>query len=253
MTALDYSWALAIAYTCAFALWLVFFRFRPGLWGSPEPEDLGWRELAWVAVSLVGVLGVGLLYERGRLLPSVPAIDPLIESANQLLIFSPFLVGLAWRRQSLRSVWIRTDRVPLRLAVGLLLAGVGTLVFTLLHPDADPWPAVVTRVYHPRNIGLSVQVLLEDLVIAGLFLRIAGAIGYRTALILTGVIFAGGHIPAMLADGAAIAAEATQLLRDAGLVMLALSVLRRAGDVWLMWMLHFAMDMMQFHSGASLP
>ena len=46
-----------------------------------------------------------------------------------------------------------------------------------------------------------VQVFLEDLTIAILFVRLASAIGSRWATVIVAVLFAAGHIPAIVSQG----------------------------------------------------
>lgn len=197
------------------------------------------------------VIGVGQLYVHGWRLPSSGWFGPLGESINQIFIFSPLLVLLAWRRQSLRTAWVRTDRLLARIVVGLSLALAAIVVFTSLQSEARSWFAVVPRVYRFENLPHAVQVLLEDIAIAILVVRLSAATGRRTAVLITAALFAAGHIPAMIATGAD-AAELVGLVRDFLLGIAVIGTAQRSADVAWLWCVHFAMDMMQFESGATL-
>src|SRR5262249_42376954 len=153
---------------------------------------------------------------RHWLLPSWEPLAPLIEAANQFLIFSPFLALLLLRRQGPRTAWVRTDRLWARLLVGLGLAALSILAFTLVRQGSDPWWEVYPRVYQPGNVGLAVQVLGEDLAIAILFVRFQAAIGLRGTIVLVAALFAAAHVPAMVAQGASLG-ELSSLVLDAGL------------------------------------
>lgn len=249
---LSYSWALALAYASALALWWLAARVRPQLWRD-EPVAIAkpWRELAWTVPAVLAVIGIGQLYVRGWLLPADGALRVLAESLNQLAIFSPMLALLLLRRQPLRSAWIRTDRVYVRLLVGTALALAAIFVFTSVAHDARSWTSVVPRVYRIGNVPHAVQVLMEDVTIAILVVRFSAAIGNRAALVAVAALFAAGHVPAMLANGAS-AEELTGLLRDFALGLAVIGVARRSADVWWLWCVHFALDLMQFESGATL-
>ena len=49
-----------------------------------------------------------------------------------------------------------------------------------------------------NHLDEMVQVLLEDLAIAILFVRLSSAVGSRAATVLVACLFAAGHIPAMV-------------------------------------------------------
>jgi hypothetical protein len=88
-------------------------------------------------------------------------------------------------------------------------------------------------------------VFCEDVAIAILFVRVQAALGLRVTIILAASLFAAAHIPAMVARGTSREAYA-RLALDAGLGVFVLFIAQRSADVWWLWCVHFAMDMMQF-------
>jgi hypothetical protein len=194
------------------------------------------------------VLVIGQLYVREWLLPTAPGLLGVVTDAcNQIIIFSPLLLLLAVRRHPLRTAWLPGDRIWLRIVVGTVLALISILVFTVVRSEGDHWLPVVRRVYHPQNLSHLVQVFLEDLAIAILFVRLRSAIGLRRTIALVAVLFAIGHIPSLLAHGADMA-ELAGLLLDAGLAVVVISIVQRSADIWWFWSIHFALDMMQFYA-----
>jgi hypothetical protein len=101
------------------------------------------------------------------------------------------------------------------------------------------------RIWRYEHVDEMVQVFLEDLTIAILFVRLAGALGSRWATVLVAVLFAAGHVPVMVSQGATWL-ELGGLLRDAGLGVAVILVLQRSRDVVWFWVLHFCLDMTQF-------
>jgi hypothetical protein len=229
------------------AAWLIVTRLFPTLW--PRPDAAGfrrpWKEVAWAVLAVLGVLAVGQLYVRHWLLPPGGPGAPLIEAANQVLIFAPILAVPLLRRHGLRTAWLPLDRLWARLPVGLVLAALAILAFTLVRPGSDSWLQVCPRVYQPGNVGIMVQVWCEDVAIAILFVRFQAAMGLRGTVLLVATLFAAAHVPAMVVNGASVG-DLGRLVLDAGLGVIVLSVVQRSADVWWFWCVHYALDMMQF-------
>jgi hypothetical protein len=166
-------------------------------------------------------------------------------SINQILIFAPIFIVIMIRRHPLTSAWLPRARITTRLVVGVLLAGLAVTAYSLLREGADaPW-ILLGRIWHYDNIDKMVQVFLEDLTIAILFVRLAGAIGNRWATVVVPCLFAVGHIPVMVSEGATWLGL-LGLLRDAGLGLAVILVLQRSRDVLWFWCIHFCLDMTQF-------
>lgn len=236
--------ALLAGYGTALIGWLLLSRAMPGLWAPPSPPfapQRPWRELGWALLAAAAVLGIGWLWGADMLLPRTG----LSEAVNQLIIFSPFLLLLAIKRQPLSSAWLPMRRVWLRILVGLGLALLSLLVFALARAGGASWTAVITQVYAPDHSVHAVQVLLEDVAIAIVFVRFSVALGARRTILLVAVLFALAHVPSLVQSGAT-ASGLGHLILDAALTVGILGVLQRSADVWWFWMVHFAMDMTQF-------
>ena len=248
---MTHSWFLAVAYGSVCALWWGLNRVLP-LWRSPERPEFThpWREVGIVLLAVVGVLLLGQLWSRGIRLQAHGTWAPVLESVNQLIIFAPIVAVPIIRRQGLASAWIRLDRIGARLAIGLGLALFALLLYSVLEQGAPSWPETIRRVYDPARAHLAVQVFLEDVAIAILFVRIAAAVGARGAVVGVAVLFAAAHVPAMLSGGA-VAGEFVGLLRDFGLGVLVLSTVQRSADIAWVWPVHYALDMTQFLAGAA--
>ncbi len=254
MTSDPHSAGLAAGYAAALAGFLVAARLRRSTWPRPSPPPIArpWRELAFLLVAVVATLAVGQLYQRDLLLPRAGADArnlgrAALEAANQLLIFSPLLLLIAWRgRPFRRHAWLPMDRLPERLAVGALLACLAAAAFLAVRGDPERLGQLGRFVARPTRIHVAVQVLLEDVAIALAFVRLAALTGRpRVTAIAIGALFAAGHVPALLADGAG-AGELVPLLRDAALASAVLLVLRRGADVWWFACVHTVLDLTQY-------
>jgi hypothetical protein len=224
---------------------------RVPYWRSPGRPSFAhpWRELGAAALALVLVLGFGQAYLRGIRLPSDGAWRPVAESVNQLLIFSPIILLPVVRRQGWESVWLpRGARLP-RLGIGIALSLVGLLVYAATEAHAPSVGRVLAGVYAPANAPVAVQVFLEDLTVAILVVRLAGAVPPQWAIGAAAALFAAGHVPSMLQEGASLRAF-LGLFRDLGLGVLVLGTAWRGADILWIWPVHTALDLTQFLSAA---
>jgi len=241
--------ALFIAYGVAMIGWLLINHFLPGIWPQRPPSSFqkSWKEVLWVLLATVGIIGIGQLYQQGIRLPGTGSFGPLLDGINQLIIFSPILLLIIIRKQSFTTVWLSKENLFARLGLGILLALCAIAIFTVVKSDSDSWLQVVPRVYAYKNLSFATQVFLEDIVIAALFVRISAAIGLKYACIFVASLFAIGHIPAMITNGATFA-ELGSLIGDALLGVGIIYVVQKSRDIIWFWCVHFAMDMMQFYA-----
>lgn len=227
--------------------WLLASRLLTGVWPRKPVEgfERPWKEFGIALVGALGILAMGQLWSRGVRLPEQGALGPLLGSINQALIFAPILLVLVIRRQPWTSAWLPRARIATRLLVGVVLASLALTAYSLLRNGTDaPW-VLFGRIWRYEHLDKMVQVFLEDLTIAILFVRLAGAIGSRWATVVVACLFAAGHIPVMVSQGAAWF-ELAGLLRDAGLGVAVMLVLQRSRDVVWFWCIHYCLDMTQF-------
>ncbi|MDX1478180.1 MAG: hypothetical protein R3301_10785 [Saprospiraceae bacterium] len=241
--------ALVCSYAAVISLWFVLNRVWPSLWRLRPSLTFARpaREFGYALIALIAVLGIGQLYVRDWMLPGDDVV--ILDAINHFLIFSPVLILLWLRKQGAATVWLPLDRVPQRLLCGLALALIALTVYWLTRRNAHGWGQIVANVYHPQNFALAVQVFMEDLAIALLFVRLAAWIGQRWSIALVAILFAAGHVPSLLAEGAALA-ELGSLFIDAFLGIIVLTALSRSRDIWWFFMVHFALDMTQFYGGS---
>ncbi len=238
---------LVAGYLVALCGWLVVHRLLPQVWPQGPVVDFRrpWREFAIALVGGLGILAMGQLWSAGIRLPEHGFFGPIAGAINQGLIFLPILLVVILRRQPWTTAWLSSERFAMRLLVGLVLAFLSLTAYSLLRTGTDPPWVLMTRIWQYEHIDKMAQVFLEDVTIAILFVRLAAAIGSRSATVIVACLFAAGHIPAMLSAGAT-GIELLGLIRDAGLGVGVILVLQRARDVLWFWCVHYCLDMTQF-------
>jgi hypothetical protein len=238
---------LVIAYLVGLGGWLVANRFMTQVWpGEPfEGFDRPLKEFGFALIGAAGIILMGQLWARGIRLPEHGALGPILGAINQILIFAPILLVVLVRRHSWLTAWLPFDRIGVRFLIGLGLSVLAVVIYSLLREGSDmPW-VVLSRIWRYEHLDEMTQVFLEDLTIAILFVRLAGAVGSRWATVIVACLFAAGHIPAMVSQGITWF-ELVGLLRDAGLGVVVILVLQRSRDVVWFWCIHFCLDMTQF-------
>ena len=243
---MTHTWLLVLAYATSCALWWVLNRVLP-LWPPVAAPQFRhpWRELGLALLAGVGVLLLGQLWQRGIRLEAPGWLGVVAESLNQIIIFLPVIAVPILRRHDLRSAWVRPDHLPVRIAVGLGLALVALLLYSSLERGAPGYVETLRNVYSPTRVHFAVQVLLEDIAIAVVFVRMARAVGAKGAIFGVAALFAAAHLPAIITRGGA-PAEMIGLVRDFGLGVLVLGTVRRSADIAWFWPVHYSLDMTQF-------
>ena len=241
--------ALIIAYVAAAGLWFggrrLFFRSFFAVYVNFEFKK-PWLEFVYGIIAVVAILGIGQLYLAELLIPNNG--NNYIDALNQFLIFSPTLALLFVRKQPIETIWLPRSKILLRMALGFAIAICSLGVYWLFRKNAVGFGSILTNTYHPQNISHLVQVFMEDITIALLFVRLSSWIGNNWSIGIIAFLFAAGHIPSMLAIGVATN-ELLSLFLDTFIGIIILTALSKSRDVWWFFMLHFAMDMTQFYGG----
>ncbi len=239
---------LVAGYVCAIIVLVAVASRSDRLW--PRATHEGGLTLK-VVVPLIGaVIAIGLIAQRGLLIPVAGEWRWLIGVLNQLIIWSPVfaVAGHALARGgevSRAKVMLPRDQVPLRLGVGVLAGLCALVAHQATAGRLDTLPSSIAQIIRPANIPYGVQILGEDLAIAMLLASLLRKITPRTAVVATGLLFALGHVPAMITDGATMS-DFVRLFADGLLAAGVVVVLLRVRDVWVLWPVHVAMDLTQF-------
>ena len=239
---------LVIAYLIGLGGWLAF----SGIWRQVWPHEPAegfvrpWKEFGIALVGAIGILAVGQLWSRGIRLPEHGAFGPASRRDQP----SPDLRTDSPRGGDSSAVvgYGMAPAPPDRVATACgprpgdpRRHGIFTLTSGCPTRRGSCWAESGAM----RTFDKMVQVFLEDLTIAILFVRLAGAIGSRWATVVVACLFALGHVPVMVSQGATWS-ELGGLLRDAGLGVAVIVVLQRSRDVAWFWCIHFCLDMTQF-------
>ena len=241
--------ALIAGYASAIVFLVAAARWNQSLWPRVESIPRG-LPLRYTALSLALVLIIGQLFSGGWLLPANGRLEVFARTANQFLIFAPvFAIGaIALVRgddRARRIALLPGDQVHWRIGFGILAA---LIAMSAYHTIAQPPRTLLTtfiNLFNTDNIPHLVQILGEDIAIGLLVASLLTKVRPRTAIVATGLLFALGHVPAMLTHGQALR-DFLHLIADGLLAAGMVALLLRLRDLWVIWPVHVAMDLMQF-------
>ncbi len=242
--------SLISAYCLAVGLWFLLYHFLPSMWKHERRIQFSkpFQEFIYSIIAVLAILGLGQFYTRGLLIPGDDSV--LVNALNQFIIFSPAWVLILVRKQSAETVWLPKSKIAIRLLTGLFLAICSLIIYWLTRRDSNGFGNILLNIYHYQNISHLVQVFMEDVTIALIFVRLSAWIGNKWSIFIVAVLFSAAHIPSLLTNGATLI-ELSSLLVDALLGVLVLSAVSKSRDILWFFMVHFAMDMTQFYGGQS--
>ncbi len=240
--------SLMAAYGTGVLLWFLSYYIFKSIWKDHKTITFQkpWLEFIFSILVVVAIIGIGQLYLRDLLIPNDG--NKIIDALNQFLIFSPTLLLVVIRKQPIVTIWLPNSKVLFRLIIGLVIAVCSLIVYWLIRKNSLSFESLITNTFHPKNISHLVQVFMEDITIALIFVRLSALIGNQRTIAVVAILFAAGHIPSLLSSGFAVS-ELGSLFLDAFIGVLVLSAVSKSRDVWWFFILHFALDMTQFYGG----
>ncbi|MBN2777387.1 MAG: hypothetical protein JXR36_07080 [Bacteroidales bacterium] len=240
--------ALIPAYATAAGLWFLISRFLKTLWNNEVTTESKkpWLEFVYAIIAVIMILGIGQLYIRAMLIPNMG--NNYIDAINQFLIFSPTILLITIRKQSIETIWLPKSKILLRIAIGLVIALCSLFIYWIIRRNAAGYVSILSDTYNPKNISHLVQVFMEDITIALVFVRLSAWIGRKWTIGLVALLFATGHIPSLISSGASTV-ELSSLFIDTFIAIVILSAVSKSKDVWWFFMVHFALDMSQYYGG----
>ena len=241
--------ALVPAYATAAVLWFLISLVLKTLWKN-EANTLfnkSWLEFLYALIAVIMILGIGQLYMREMLIPNDG--NNYIDALNQFIIFSPTILLITIRKQSTETIWLPKSKILLRISIGLVIALSSLFIYWLTRENAAGYVSILSNTYHPKNVSHLVQVFMEDLTIALVFVRLSAWIGRKWTIGIVALLFAAGHIPSLISSGASTV-EISSLFIDTFIAIVILSAVSKSKDVWWFFMVHFALDMSQYYGGS---
>ena len=236
---------LTIAYLSICGLWFLLNRTSK-TWQitSIQTPQKPWIDLVLAVVAAIAILAIGQLYSAGYLIPRTGSktVDLFIWPLNNVLIFSPILITLFIRKQSLNTVFISSHHMVRKLGFGILAATVGTLLFVGLRNEWGRLIEISSHSIQPKTLSNFLAIFFENVAVAFLFVRLKWVVGIKWAIAIPAVLFAFAHIPGSIAEGDPWSHILTFFLLTGSLTTVILYTAYRSRDIIWLGVVHYVMD-----------
>lgn len=235
---------VTVAYLAAAALLFLLYKLTPSIWTSTidRPErpaiDLILGLLAAVTLLLIGnFLRIDKLWA-----PVTQPWSGLWWIITNLEIYSPIFIVLAWRKQSLTTVYLSYRGVWVKVLVGLVVGLLCSWLFLTLRNEPGRFAEILKSSVQWKSLQNFPAVFLEGLALAFLFVRLQWTLGTRWALLIPSILFALSHVPGAVQQGDSLFTICCFFLLNTALCAVLLRVCQQTRDVIYLGMVHYVMD-----------
>lgn len=241
----DFFWPIASAYVAVCIVWLIVRALAKTRWkDEPNVEsDHPWLDFGMIFVAAAGIFGLGAAYRNDLLIPMIPEPWSNLSTAiNLCLPFVPIFLILLVRRQSLSTIWISGDSLHWKIAVGVISALAGLLVFLGLRGEFHRFPVVLLGLCHVNSWIHAPAVFLEAVAVAFVFIRLRWIAHASLALLIPCMLFAAAHVPSGIASGRPSLEITAFFFFNTLLSAFIFSIVMKARDVVWIAIPHFVLD-----------
>jgi hypothetical protein len=193
----NFEIAVYISWIVAIGLFLLVIRFLPAQWHPLETirlEHPG-REALWALAA--GILVVGISVATDALFGAWkrhPTLGSLAHFGQLLLVYSPIFALLMWRKQGLRTCFVRIDKLPFKILLGTGLAFIASFVFLLVRGRAGVYDEFVATLGRGGVVAMA-QTFMEGFGVGFLLYRVGAWIGIGRSSVIVAILFMAAHVP----------------------------------------------------------
>ena len=237
---------LTIAYASICGLW--FWLDKKGKSWNVEPiqsPSRPWLDFGIGLAACIAVMGVGQLFSAGYLIPRTDSTlinKALIWPLNNVIIFSPIFLVLIIRKQSLKTIFISSNSLFLKLGFGLIASAIGIVLFTGLRGEWARIPEIFASSVQLKTLSNFPAIFFENVALAFLFVRLKWAAGIKWAIGIPAVLFALAHVPGSIAEGDPWSHIITFFFLTGSLTTFILYTAYRSRDIIWLGVVHYLMD-----------
>lgn len=237
---------LTLAYASICGMWFLLNR-KGRTWSilSIDTPESPRTELILGLLACVGILIMGQLYSAGYLIPKMHQafIDKaIVWPLNNVLIFSPIVLVLLIRKQSLKTIFISGNDVMLKVGFGLVASLMGILIFVGMRGEWSRLSEIGVKALELDALSNFPAVFFENVAVAFLFVRMKWSFGIRWAIGVPAILFAIAHIPGSVAEGDSWSHILTFFFLTGGLTTMILYTAYRGRDIIWLGIVHYMMD-----------
>jgi len=185
------AWLLAMGTLVGLTLW------APAVWQTrraivvPRP-----RREALVSLAAAALL-VALSVVTDQLLrpwKKDPQFGAWVFLAQLAIVYSPFWAILVWRREGLDTAFLRAEKLPAKIILGLSLATLAAAAFLAVRGRLDQFAAFVPTLSRGGPVAM-LQTFVEGFGVGFVLYRVGAWLGIRATAVLVATLFMAAHLP----------------------------------------------------------
>jgi hypothetical protein len=170
---------------------------RPDLWHSYRPVVLAHPRREALLALAASVVVVAISVASDPLLKAwkrEPGIGPWVFLGQLALVYSPLFALMVWRREGLETVFIRVEKLPSKIVLGVLLALAASYLFLWVRGQASQFDAFVHTLGRGGPAAM-VQTFMEGFAVGFLLYRVGAWLGIARTSLLVATLFMAAHLP----------------------------------------------------------
>ena len=240
---LNFEIAVYLSWILGVGLFLLVIQFLPARWHALEPIRLErpGREVLWALAAVVLLVGISVATDN-LLSPwkRHPSFGRLVYFGQLLLVYSPIFAMLLWRRQGLKTCFLRFDKLPVKILLGLGVALIASFIFLLVRGRAGAFPEFLTTLGKGGVVAM-LQTFMEGFAIGFLLYRLGAWIGIGWSSVVVALLFMAAHIPNYTSGAFHLSLPVALLaaLAHAGIAGLILVGVWKSQDIIVIGVLHW--------------
>jgi hypothetical protein len=247
---LNFELAVYASWVVGVGLLLLVIRLLPAKWHPLESIRLErpGREVLWALVAVVLLVCISVVTDNlFRTWKRHPSFGSLVFFVQLLLVYSPIFASLIWRKQSLKTCFLRFDKLPFKILLGIGLAFIASLLFLLIRGRAGAFPEFVATLGKGGVVAMF-QTFMEGFAVGFLLYRVGAWIGIGWSSVIVAILFMAAHIPNYTSGAFHLSLPVALLaaVAHAGIGVLILFGVWRSQDIivfgFLHWFINHASD-----------
>ena len=240
---LNFEIAVYLSWILGIGFFLLVIRLQPARWHALEPIRLErpGREVLWALAAVVLLVGISVATDNFlRPWKRDPSFGRLVYFGQLLLVYSPIFAMLLWRRQGLKTCFLRVDKLPVKILLGLGVALVASFIFLLVRGRAGAFPEFLTTLGKGGVVAM-LQTFMEGFAIGFLLYRVGAWIGIGWSSIVVAFLFMAAHIPNYTSGTFQLSLPVALLaaLAHAGIAVLVMVGVWKSQDIIVVGVLHW--------------
>jgi hypothetical protein len=242
-TSLSFEAAVYAGWITGVSGLLLFIYWLPGMWQPVRPITLSEpRSDALMALGATLLL-LGISVTTDHVLDDwkrrVPWRDG-IYLGQLLIVYSPILLVMRWRKQGPATCFLRLEKLPCKMLLGVGLSMLAAFVFLAIRGEVREFGPFLATLARGGPVAM-LQTFLEGFAIGFLLYRFGAWLGMRWSAVIVAVLFMAGHLPNYMAGTfhLSVGEALAMAIAHAGIAVLVLVSMWKSQDIIVIGFLHW--------------